>query len=627
MRWPRAAFALGALLCVAAGASAQDRVPPADSARTDTLRTTPDTLSSTERLLEVDAQRRVQLAPMPLAGVDGLLPATSRIVFTRDSIDWAAARTLGDLLDRVPGVFLWRGGWLGRVEQPNYLGRGAASVEYTLDGIPYLPLGPDSLTVDAALPALSLLERVEVERSPVGLVVHLFTRRHDRQAPRTRIGVSSGDRALARYLAAFERRYPSGIGLSVGAEYFGVNAPQGGSGAANVTNGWVQFGWIPSPRFGVQVQGVITAADRDSLFGGGDDTTRTPLSPAIRGARTDLQVRGMWRARDDGIGPSADAFIGRARWSSTDDPVVSPGDGAAIPDSIITPPSQDIGIFGAVLAWRQPSWSATLRAFHQTEWTPLDARLSLGWSPHAWVTGSVDHVVQQHEGDRSSGWTTARLGVVVPLLQVAVTGTVSSGHRVASPMIANDPEQRFTDMQVTAAFERSRLGLEASWIRTDGWQPRAFSEFLRVPTLAAVDDVEWAVARVRLAALRWLTLESRYEHPVRLGSPDGAPPHHALTSATVRSKFLRNFPSGIFDLKAQVLVESWSPGVVGRDADGEPIPMPGRTFVRGILQLQIGPFIAYYDRVNFQARRAGNIPGYPFPTVASSFGVRWEFAN
>ncbi len=627
MRWPGASFALVALSCIVSGVSAQDRLPPADSARTDTLRTTPDTMSSTDRLLEVEGQRRVQLTPMPSVGIDGLLPATSRIVLTRDSIDWAAARTLGDLLDRVPGVFMWRGGWLGRVEQPNLLGRGASSVEYYLDGMPYLPLGPDSVTVDASLPALSLLERVEVERSPVGLVVHLFTRRHDRQAPRTRIGVSSGDRALATYLATFERRYPSGIGLSVGAEYFGVNAPQGGSGGANVTNGWVQFGWIPSPRFGVQVQGVITAADRDSLSGGSDETTVNLLSPAIRGTRSDIQLRAMWRARDDGTGPGADGFIGRARWNSTDDPVLIPGDGAGVPDSVVTPPSHDIGIFGATIAWREPTWSATMRAFHLTEWTPLDARMSVGWSPHARVTGAIDHVVQQHEHERSSGWTTARLGVIVPLLQVSITGTVAAGHRVASPMIADDPEQRFTDLQVTAAFERSRLGLEASWLRTDGWQPRAFSQFLAVPSLAPVGEVEWAVARARVAPLRWLTLESRYEHPIRLGSPDGAPPHHALTSATVRSKFLRNFPSGIFDLKAQMLVESWSPGVVGRDATGEPISMPGRTFIRGILQLQIGPFIAYYDRVNFQANRAGNIPGYPFPTVASSFGVRWEFAN
>ena len=77
----------------------------------------------------------------------------------------------------------------------------------------------------------------------------------------------------------------------------------------------------------------------------------------------------------------------------------------------------------------------------------------------------------------------------------------------------------------------------------------------------------------------------------------------------------------------QGIVESWSDGVVGRDLEGAPIAMPGRTFVRGNLQLKIGSFIAYYDRVNFRAVRAGSIPGYPIPSLASSFGVRWEFVD
>jgi hypothetical protein len=145
--------------------------------------------------------------------------------------------------------------------------------------------------------------------------------------------------------------------------------------------------------------------------------------------------------------------------------------------------------------------------------------------------------------------------------------------------------------------------------------------------LAPVPETEWVGVTARLAPLSWLTVESFYDHPLKGATPDGAPPHHAWTTATVRSKFLRNFPSGIFDLKVQGVVESWSPGIIGRDAEGEAIALPGATFIRSIIQLQIGPFIAWYDRVNWQASRQGHVPGYPIQTLGTTYGVRWEFAN
>ncbi len=621
------------IACFAPTADAQDPVrPPADSLRPDTTARR-DTLSSTDRYLQVDAERRVQLSPLPLVGVDGLLPSGARVVFTRDSIDWAAARTLGDLLERVPGVYLWRGGWLGRAEQPDYLGRGAASVEYFLDGVPLLPVGPDTLAIDASLPALALLDRVEIERGPSLLRIHLFTRRHSLKLPRTSIGVSSGDRSLARYIGSFERRYPSGLGLGLAAEYFGVNAPQGGSGASNLTNGWVQVGWAPSHRMGVQVQAVVQAIDRDTLFSSGVGAARVVLSPAIRGTRLDVQLRGSWRERDDGLGFGVDGFAARTKWTRTDDgsvPIIDGSDGTGGSEPTVDPfddhVAHDVGTFGGVAGYRQPTWSAQLTAFHHTEWTSLDSRLALGWAPFDFVTGSLELVAQEHDGERDSRWVTARAGVRLPL-GVHVGAAASDGRRVALPALSDDPEQRFTDLQATASIERSRYALEGGWVRTDGWQPRVFSQFRTISAVAPASSVDWAIARARLAPLRWLTLESRYEHPLRGIEPDGHPPHHAVTTATIRSKFLRNFPSGTFDLKVQGVVETWSPGVIGRDTSGTAIAIPGRTFVRGILQLQIGPFIAYYDRVNFQGVRAGKVPGYPIPGLGTTFGVRWSFQN
>jgi hypothetical protein len=109
--------------------------------------------------------------------------------------------------------------------------------------------------------------------------------------------------------------------------------------------------------------------------------------------------------------------------------------------------------------------------------------------------------------------------------------------------------------------------------------------------------------------------------------PDGIPPTHSVGSATIRSKFLRKFPSGIFDLKLRLAVESWGTGVIGHDALGAPVTLRGATFVRSLIQFALGGFSVYWDRVNLTSTRLGHVPGFEIPAFASNFGVRWEFLN
>ena len=166
------AAALVALAFLPAGLGAQV---------TDTFpRPVPDTLlvaDSAEAFARLQADASVVVPTMPRMAAAGPQPPLSRAIFPRDSIDASGALTVGDVLARVPGVYLWRGGGVGRPEMPNFRGRGVASVEYLLDGMPWLPVGPDSLAVDASLIPLALLERIEVERWPGLVRVQLFTRR------------------------------------------------------------------------------------------------------------------------------------------------------------------------------------------------------------------------------------------------------------------------------------------------------------------------------------------------------------------------------------------------------------------------------------------------------------------
>jgi hypothetical protein len=218
------------------------------------------------------------------------------------------------------------------------------------------------------------------------------------------------------------------------------------------------------------------------------------------------------------------------------------------------------------------------------------------------------------------------VGLRLPL-GLAATGTLSDGHRVQLPSLREQGARYFTDYAATLGISRRRFGLDVGYTRNGGRQPVAFPEFRLVPELGPQPMVEWASAHARLAPLGWLVLESRYDHPLNNYLPEGTPPHHALTTATINSRFLHNFPSGIFRLKIQGVMESWSPGIAGRDTTGATIAQPGATYFRGILQLQVGSFIAFYDRANMRVSKAGYLPGYRLPSLMSTFGVRWEFAN
>ena len=121
-----------------------------------------------------------------------------------------------------------------------------------------------------------------------------------------------------------------------------------------------------------------------------------------------------------------------------------------------------------------------------------------------------------------------------------------------------------------------------------------------VSSIAPVPETEWVTAAARIAPLRWFTLEGWYSDP-RDVTPEGIPPTHSLAAATIRSKFLRQFPSGIFDLKLRFSVESWGTGVIGRDARGAPIRLGGATFYRSLIQIQLQSFSIYWDRGNLNA--------------------------
>ena len=53
----------------------------------------------------------------------------------------------------------------------------------------------------------------------------------------------------------------------------------------------------------------------------------------------------------------------------------------------------------------------------------------------------------------------------------------------------------------------------------------------------------------------------------------------------------------------------------------------GATFHSGYVELSLGDFRFYYDRVNLAGGDKTYVPGFVIPRYGSTFGVRWDFLN
>ncbi len=584
--------------------AAQVDTTRADSTRADSTRADSADAYTVITRGRQDAQTYVRT--FPRSGSRALLPPFGRIVIPRDSIDYMNAETLGDVLATIPGVYLWRGGWTGRPEPPNYSGRGATSVEYVVDGLPWVPLGPDSLAVDPSLLPIGLLDRIEVEQYPGLLRVHLFYHQHEVLAQRTRIAVGRGDFEQARYEGLIEKRWKSGVGFGLGIEYRLNDGPNDDYGDSQVTNAWLQSDWVPSERFGVQLKWLRMAPDRSRVLS--RETPGDTLVRPITGSRSDLTARVSFRSRSEpGLGQRLDLVFSRVSWGGGDLEQVR---------------SQS----GLIFSTRQRTKSLGLTALYGSRWTRLDTRAIAGWSPVERVSASLEGVYQTYDEDRSARSLTARAGVALPY-GLRLSGSWRQGNVVDQPSVPGDSAQDLSDREVIAQWSPLRaITARAGYLRLSAFRPTGYWYYAQLDSIAPSGPTEWLTLGGRLAPRQWLTISGWYQYPLGPG-PEGTPPGYGFVEAAIRSKFLRTFPSGIFDLKLAMTMESWGTGVLGRDADGGPVTLKGATTFRGLIQMQLLGLILYWDRSNLLNSDLPYVPGLPLPKNISTYGVRWVFLN
>lgn len=586
-----------ALLLAAAGSAAQ-----VDStARPDTT-----TRDST-------ARRDTTPGYLPVfseAIVPGPLPRGARYTFTPDSFVLSNAQTLSDLLAHVPGVYVARGGIYGAAEPVLYGARGAAALEIYWDGVPYLPQGRDSVFVDPARISLAPLERVDVIVLPATLRVYLVTLRQRSTETATQVGVATGEVRTANYRGAFLRRWRSGLGLSLVADYNNTDGIGGSSTAFNSVDLWLKAEYLPSPRLGASYQVLSSSWHRNAESGSG-----TARILDWRSERRDAIVRVFAAARADGLGPRAQATF--ATTHTRRDTAVSDG-------------SLSQAALELQNDWPRAHLGLAVRRLDDARPWQLEATGAWSLLPGFTVAGDARHA--SYSRGRSGNRARLAAGLLLPA-GLSIHGDMAWARDLQAPLDSADAGQRTVDVSGAARWDRSWITLELGGASRDPFTPIGSpigitaADSSGLTRLGATRRTRYFTAHGAVRLLPGLSLAGWYFNPLVRGGADFEPPYHARLSLTFYSKFWRVYRSGIFALRGEAAVESWSRGTAGLDSAGAVRTLPGKSFGELNVELRIAGVTIFFVQRNATLTRGSYVPGLDYPRRFQYYGVRWVFTN
>jgi hypothetical protein len=592
----RGLLGAAAWLAVAAGAAAQVDT----TARHDT--TTRDSTARRDSTRRDSTPAYLPVFPEPLPA--GPEPGGMRYSFTVDSFVLSNVQTLSDLLAHVPGVYVARGGIYGAAEPVLYGGRGAAGLELYWDGVPYLPLGRDSVFLDPARISLVPLERVDVLVLPASLRVYLVTARQRSTATASQVGIATGEVRTANYRGTYLRRWRSGLGLSLVADYNNNDGIAATSSAPfNSVDLWLKAEYVPTPHFGASYQLLSSSWHRSA----GTVTSDWHLE------RRDGIVRVFAAARDDWLGLRAQATLATTSTAQ---------------DSAVRDRSIQQGALEVSDAWARAHLGLALRLGDASGAARLWQLEGTGaWSPIPGLTLSGDARHTRYSLDRSGNRARLAVGIGLPA-GFSVRGTLVWAHDLQAPLLASDQGQRTVDAAGAVRWDRSWASLEVGTAIQDTFVPLGFPAGLGAfRSLSPMPRTRALTVAGAVQLLPGLSVSGWYFDPQRVGGTDFEPPYHARVSLTFYSKFWRVYRSGVFALRGELAMDSWSRGMAGRDSSGALRVLPGSSFGETNVELRIAGVTIFWIQRNLRFFQGSYVPGLDYPRRFQFYGVRWVFTN
>jgi hypothetical protein len=576
----------------------------ADSIRSDSLRR--------EDLAIIAAQQRRAdsiKAPTAASEMPVLVDIGETLRYGRDEIYATGALTLGDLLEGIPGMLLFRSGWLGSPEQGAFLGDFGRLRVY-MDGIELDALDPrNGGVLDLSAIQLWPLEEVRIERGAAEVRVHLRSWRVRSVTPATRVDIGTGDLETNGYRGYFGRRFFRGEVLQLGAYQFSSRDPRS-IGDADQLSLFGRLGWA---RGRLSVDGAFLRTDRErSLQERTEESEREDL-PALDATFADMYARIAWTDTSSGFWMQ----VTGARSSHSQARLLPPGGGT--PDEVIDSSRIEISrpqVIGAI-GWGRDALrlSATGRYRRIGGVASLSPVLRAMYDTRRWSASLLA------EEQRELAFRRYEAGVrLTPLSRVSIGGAVGRTEPVRT-----EERAAGTDYRAEVAL---RLG-RAAWLSV-GQLSRAAGTLIA----PVVFDTGFRAVSGGQATAQFATIRGKFWKDVGLdvvatkweAEGEYRPQYATRSRLYINTSWPSRFPSGNLNILAAVTHEYRTEAQFPADEDATLLSSQFRTWGM-LLEIRLLQATLSYQFRNVLNEEYAQVPGFTAVRAVQFYGVRWNFFN
>lgn len=607
--------------------AAQNPVPPPDST-TDTTAARRDSIARVEterarlarqRALAADTIKApIAQAPVPPVRAIGGMQA-----WDRTALPATGALTLGELVDRIPGVTTYRAGWIAAPEMAALNGR-FGRVRLFLDGVEL-----DALNArldgqhDLSVVDLFHLDDVTIEPSADEVRVHLRSWRVDNTTPRTRIDIHTGDLQTNSYRGFYGKRFQGGQVIQLAGDHYATTDRRTNE-SGDHTALWGRAG-IARSRWSVDGS-VLRSGRKFTERALGDAPAAGDTLPTLNGIWTVAIARAAWG--NPASGPWIQALASGQSFSIRNPPrqvidsVEGPGGGGpggspAEPDTLQVPNDTTRSRPQFVLSGGWSAGPVRLTATgRMRRWrgeTTVAPALRAGFETGPVALSALTERSPLDSVQRVEGSAYVTLGD-----RFALSGTVSR----FTP-IENADAPRSLAVRAEGGMRLSRIWLTGGVLRRDStFLPAAIA--FDTAFLAAVQGPSNGVfATLRGKFYRDVGLDvsaTRFED-AGIYRPQYETRARLFLDTDMRAKF----PSGNLNILLAITHDYRSEALFPV-ADGLLESTQYRMW-SAELQVRLLTATITFQYRNFLGAEFQQVPGFTMPSVTSIYGIRWTFIN
>lgn len=580
----------------------------ADSIRADSVRRAGLAAIEAQKLRADSIKAPTAAAEMPV-----LTDIGETYRWSRDELFATGALTLGDLLEGIPGLIVFRTGWIGSPEQGAFLGD-FGRLRIFLDGIELDPLDPrNGGTNDLSFIQLWHLEEVRVERGAAEARVHLRSWRVRSLTPETRVDIGTGDLETNGYRGFFGRRFKHGEALQLGAYQYSTRDDRS-IGDADQLSLFGRVGWATG-KFSFDAAFLRTRRERSPQLRH-EEIDRDDL-PSIDATFGDAYARIAFTDTSNGLWvhvTGASRTHQQSAQLADEDETTPPADSVDTDSTrydVTTP--QVIGAIG----WSGEgfSLSATARYRRINRVNSLSPTLRAAYDTR-FMSASL--FAEEH---RELEWRRYEAALrITPLRRVAVSG--AAGRTTA---IDQGDMLPATDYRAEVALRLGRaMWVSVGSLRRDEGEliaPVIFDTGFRAITdadakadFATIRGKFWKDVGLDVSAFRWQT-EGTYR-----------PRYTTRSKLYINTSWPSRFPSGNLNILAAVTHEYRTRAFFPADEDLELVSSQYRT-LGFLLEIRLLQATLSYQFRNVLNEQYVQVPGFTAVRAVQFYGVRWNFFN